>query len=448
MPEIISRGNEEPDGPQIYSNEVNEILTAVPNWMIRWGITAAFFSVLSVLFLTWLIKYPDVVEGIVVLKAADPPITMVSKSSGEIVLNIENQQEVSQGELLAWLDNPTDQDDLKELKKQVYNFEKILEDNYRIENFKFNNNLQLGELQPAFNQLIRAQQDYKNNQSSASNNVVRSGNIQQQINQARSKNRNLKEQLNLIKKEHQLIESAYNNRYLPLFKDGIISKAELEGHENNVLRSKGTLQQAQSALIENEAFILQLQSQDSEFGFRSEDILKQSKTQILDAKAQLENQMDLWEERYIIRAAIDGKIEFPPDIKDHLFIQAQQPLFSIIPPSQEGIFGEMLIPEAGSGKVETGQKVRIELNSYLQSEFGAVIGQVIQISDLGLTTNAANPSGNTYNVRITLPDGLHTTYQKNIAFKHNMQGKGEIITKNRSIIGRIFSEILKVLDQS
>lgn len=41
---------------------VHEILTSVPHWMIRWGNFLFLFLVLLILFLSWLIRYPDTVE--------------------------------------------------------------------------------------------------------------------------------------------------------------------------------------------------------------------------------------------------------------------------------------------------------------------------------------------------------------------------------------------------
>lgn len=44
---------------ELRSEEVQEILSAVPSWLIRYGISLIFVLVLMLIFLSWLIRYPD-----------------------------------------------------------------------------------------------------------------------------------------------------------------------------------------------------------------------------------------------------------------------------------------------------------------------------------------------------------------------------------------------------
>jgi len=48
---------------ELRSDEVQEIMSYVPNWMIRWGITLIFILIALGIFITWFIKYPDVISG-------------------------------------------------------------------------------------------------------------------------------------------------------------------------------------------------------------------------------------------------------------------------------------------------------------------------------------------------------------------------------------------------
>ena len=69
---------------EIRSDEVQEILSHVPNWMIRWGITLIFALIILLVGLSWIIKYPDTIQGSLILTTKEPPIELVSKSSGQI----------------------------------------------------------------------------------------------------------------------------------------------------------------------------------------------------------------------------------------------------------------------------------------------------------------------------------------------------------------------------
>ena len=45
---------------ELRSEEVQEILAKVPHWMLRWGNVLFLSLILMLLFLSWLIKYPDI----------------------------------------------------------------------------------------------------------------------------------------------------------------------------------------------------------------------------------------------------------------------------------------------------------------------------------------------------------------------------------------------------
>ncbi len=69
---------------EIRSEEVQEILDRIPNWTIRWGITLIFVLLLMALFLAWLIRYPDTIQGPVTLTTQTPPVKLVSQTSGTL----------------------------------------------------------------------------------------------------------------------------------------------------------------------------------------------------------------------------------------------------------------------------------------------------------------------------------------------------------------------------
>ena len=50
------------DEIELRSDEVQDILSKIPNWMIRYGSTLFFALLLLVLSLSWIIKYPDIYQ--------------------------------------------------------------------------------------------------------------------------------------------------------------------------------------------------------------------------------------------------------------------------------------------------------------------------------------------------------------------------------------------------
>ena len=92
---------------EIRSDEVQEILSSVPSWMIRWGITLIFGIMMICIVLAYFIKYPDVIKGTISLTTVTPPSKLVSKTSGEIEgLFVKDNQYVKAGGVLARIKNP------------------------------------------------------------------------------------------------------------------------------------------------------------------------------------------------------------------------------------------------------------------------------------------------------------------------------------------------------
>jgi len=92
------------------------------------------------------------------------------------------------------------------------------------------------------------------------------------------------------------------------------------------------------------------------------------------------------------------------------------------------------LPIAGSGKVEIGQVVNIKLDGFPYQEYGMIKGTVKALG--------AVPREGNYDLLIDLPDGMTTTYKKDLRFQQNMEGLAEIITKDRTLLERIFEQLI------
>lgn len=58
------------------------------------------------------------------------------------------------------------------------------------------------------------------------------------------------------------------------------------------------------------------------------------------------------------------------------------------------------------------------------------------------------PNKDTYAIDVELKNGLTTSYNKTIVYKQQMKGKADIITKNLSVMDRIFFNLKKLVDRS
>ena len=89
--------------------------------------------------------------------------------------------------------------------------------------------------------------------------------------------------------------------------------------------------------------------------------------------------------------------------------------------------------------------MNIRFSSYPDKEYGMVKGIVKNISFIPLT-DAQNIKS--YMVDIELPNGLKTTYNKELPFLPEMEGQADIITEDISLLERFLMPIRKVITES
>ena len=64
---------------ELRSEEVQEVMSHVPVWILRWGITVLFCIVIILLIGSYLFKYPDVVEAEITVSTQNPPAYVVAR---------------------------------------------------------------------------------------------------------------------------------------------------------------------------------------------------------------------------------------------------------------------------------------------------------------------------------------------------------------------------------
>ena len=91
---------------EVKTEAVNELLTAVPKWIVRWGISIIFLIILLMLSLSFFIKYSDTLSAKTTITTTNPPVTLIAKTNGKISeLNVRNNQSVQKGAVLMVIEN-------------------------------------------------------------------------------------------------------------------------------------------------------------------------------------------------------------------------------------------------------------------------------------------------------------------------------------------------------
>ena len=151
----------------------------------------------------------------------------------------------------------------------------------------------------------------------------------------------------------------------------------------------------------------------------------------------LKSKIEEWIQRYIIVSPEKGRVEFISFLQENQLLNAGQELFFIQPP-ETNYYAEMKAGQAGFGKIKNGQKVLLKLDGYPSPEFGYIEGNVAYIS------NFPNEK-DSFIAKVNLPNGLMTNYKRSIYFRNNLSASAEVITDDRRLIDRLFSQVEKIV---
>ena len=163
-----------------------------------------------------------------------------------------------------------------------------------------------------------------------------------------------------------------------------------------------------------------------------QESLRQSHQMLADAAQKLLAAIALWEADYVLRAPVDGTVGFYDFWSGEQFVTAGKEVF-IIAPELSPLLGRVPVQALGAGKIRAGQVVRIHFDDFPYKEFGIASGTVENVSLVA--------QKGAHLVSIRLPSPLTTNYGRQLPFKQEMMGDASIVIEDRSLLGRIFSEI-------
>ena len=115
-------------------------------------------------------------------------------------------------------------------------------------------------------------------------------------------------------------------------------------------------------------------------------------------------------------------------------------VFTVIPAESSAFIAKLKTPQQNSGKIRVGQIVNIKHENYPEPEYGVLKGKVKRISLI------PDKEG-FYLIDVALPNKLVTTYNKELVFKQEMRGVGEIITEDLRLTQRVFHSFRELLDK-
>ncbi|HRG51996.1 MAG TPA: HlyD family efflux transporter periplasmic adaptor subunit [Bacteroidia bacterium] len=421
---------------EIKTDEVNELLTAVPKWIIRWGVSIIFGIMLLVIVFSFFIKYPETLPASVTITTTNPPITLVAKTSGKItLLPVKNNQQVKNGDVMMVLENPGNYKHVLSVSALLDTFQTNLKLKKNIPEIVAFDSLKLGEISTPFLQFLKSYNSYKlfietnpqqkeieiiNNELGTYNILLTKYQLQE----------------NLSKQEFALAEKDFT-RFSSLFQNGSISSKEFEDKNKDYINAKKNYENIKINNLNNKITINNLEKNKLQLQLLAVQESEKYQQELFESIQRLKLQIETWEQTYLIIAPFDGVVSLFNYWNVNQAIKQGDEVISIVPSQKQEVIGKLILPIQNSGKLKIGQTVNIRLNNYPYQEYGMLKGLVRNISSI--------PQKQNYSIEVELPHQLETSYKKKLEYKEEMQGTAEIVTEELSLFNRIFYQFRKLM---
>lgn len=417
------------------SEEVQEILSKVPHWMIRWGNVLFLVLIILLLFLSWLVKYPDIIASEALITTKIPPQKEYAKITGKLeAILIKDNQEVSKGQRLAILENTANYKDVFKLKSIIDTI--TLNRQY----FKFPIDslplLFLGNIESQYalfeNSYIQYQlnKELKPYSNEAVANRYSISELNRRLRSLQSQKEINKTELDFKKKDLQ--------RHVLLFDKGIISAQDFENKQLEAAQAERNYKNFESSISQIREGISNANqtSKGTEINRVKEEMVLLKN--VIQSFNQLKKTVRDWEYQYVLQSNIEGKVSFLNFWNSNQTVNQGDLVFTIIPSGNSSFIAKLKAPGQNSGKIKIGQKVNLKIENYPDTEFGVLNGVVKNVS-------IASDVNGLYVIDVELPKVLVTSYGKTIDFKQEMRGSAEIITEDLRLIERFFYQFKEVL---
>ncbi|MCT3806708.1 hypothetical protein HZQ57_15960 [Elizabethkingia anophelis] len=381
------------------------------------------------------IKYPKTVEGKIIITSLTNTYNVYSPLNGKVNILKKERDELNAGETIAYIENPTNYQDLISLEKDIKKFN--LEDlNQSIDALAVNLNYKLGSIQEFYYNFIISVNTYKN---ITKNNIYKT-NIQKYS----FKIKENQKQIELLGKVKRLQDNkvasikANYTRDSILEAEGVISKNDLNISRTNYLNQMENMSSSDVRIHDVSSSNKDIKGEINSLNAQNNN---ETSKAIIDIEKQyfnLINAIETWKNNYLIISPIDGQLQFvSPFISKSSYISRETKLFIILP-HNNNLIGKAFLTPKNYGPLKVGQSAIIKLSDYPYRDYGIIKGTLSKKSPIASDT--------LYQVDVKLNNGLVTNTHKKLEYYHNMTGVVEFTTKKMSLLER-FMNILSSINE-
>ncbi|WEK20228.1 MAG: HlyD family efflux transporter periplasmic adaptor subunit [Candidatus Pedobacter colombiensis] len=432
--ENIKETDKRINGLEVNSEEVQEIITAVPSWILRRGITLIFGILLAIVLASAFIRYPDVVKTSLKVNSLNAPKSVMVKQTGKIVaLLVKEGTIVKQYQPLAFMESTASHRDVLKLHEILMNVNSRLISS-KVAPGLLVKGMNLGELQGAYQNFYQQYLQYVSAQNGGYY-LNRKKFLEQDLKEIQKLKVQIIEQQKIQEKEFSNIEHEFE-AYKKLYQKNMVSTSEYKQQENKYLAGKYPLQQSLTALLNNNSSYAAKQKEILELDHTIQD----EQAKFVQSLSNMINETDTWINLYILRAPVDGRLSYAGIVQENQTVNAGQEIFMINPDNTD-FFGEVHIPQYNMGKVKTGQRTLIKMRSFPFEQYGLIRGKVNYISDVAFKDSV-------FIAKISFEHFENKDPEHRIMLKNGMQGDAEIVTEESSLLQRFMRNVTKMLNSN
>lgn len=433
-----SKDSKEARNIQLRSDEVQEILSRPPAWIVRWGTTLIVALIAVLLLGSWFFKYPDIVHSKIVVTTENPPAPIVARANGNIEhLFVQEREKVEKDQALAVIQNTAYYKDVLKLEERLRemasdSMEAIVYSDIAGENY------QLGNIQPIHATFLKKMDDYRHFLE-LDYHQQKIESLKEELNKYEDRYARLQRQKKLTKKEFNLVKKQFT-RDSALYEKEFIPEAEFEKSESRLIRKKYELEQSEISLSNTRIEISKIEQEILDLQLEYRQQKNQLKVALAESFDNLQTAIKQWKHDFYLDSPIDGTVTFTKYWSENQSVKKGERVMTVIPRNQGEMIGKLTLSFKGAGKVKKGQEVNIKFSNYPYLEYGMVRGIVRSISLV--------PENQNYIVEVSLPDSLTTFYGKTLSFTQQMQGSAEIITEDKRLLEQILRPIQYVFTKN
>lgn len=307
------------------TEEITEIVERVPTSFSSYVLVIVSGIIICLLLFGFLIKYPDVVLGEISITGDVSPIDLVANTSGKIRLkDMKSLDQVNADEMIAWIENGTAPEIISQIDESLLNFEFPLEF-ARGTYDSLAKDLNLGELSKPYSEFLVALkhladfQDHKSFENQAMT-FEKIFDIQQDA------LRNSKEK-EILSQENLILSQTVLKRDSALFLRSILSQEELDQSKSKVNLSENEYKSAKASSSSILEQMSNTQNTINDYNTSGVERKQSLELEALLAYNALLDHIHEWEQKYLIKSPIVGKVQFLKFWREGQFVNSENPCF-------------------------------------------------------------------------------------------------------------------------